>query len=400
MVKVGSGWIGKARAFLESHRGVPIDDIIERKRQLLNEFLPKPIVRPLWALIVFTVFHLKLLHAITQPLHCIFTKGIKSNVLKNGNLQIPRFSFHKIGTEVAVMLLTLSAFWHYFTIPNPLGLLRWGVTVRPQVNVKPRMSVLRKSHSQRQLIKTSSSFSTHKAAIRRSLSDSQLFTIDTNVEIGIDSRLTNSLVDPILNTIDTVSESVSLASELASSVISGFYTRSSNASDITHLSLANCSNAGSLAGSYAGSIASSYAGSDLDDGWESDDSWEVAQTDKGDSDESLHTAKSVDQLSDRGSICDENKDIGKNLPVINPPNQTEQKQQYQGQLNEPKEKSVTYEEHEILPAMRWFSWKLPVLWRYWNNVDAEPAGSTDSESSLRFWTNHKMNIIRSVEYQC
>uniref|UniRef100_A0A0M3JKD9 OTU family cysteine protease n=1 Tax=Anisakis simplex TaxID=6269 RepID=A0A0M3JKD9_ANISI len=75
--------------------------------------------------------------------------------------------------------------------------------------------------------------------------------------------------------------------------------------------LANCSNAGSLAGSYAGSIASSYAGSDLDDGWESDDSWEVAQTDKGDSDESLHTARSVDQLNDRGSICDENKDIGK-----------------------------------------------------------------------------------------
>lgn len=36
--------------------------------------------------------------------------------------------------------------------------------------------------------------------------------------MGVDARISNSLLDPILTTIDSLSESVSLASEFASSV--------------------------------------------------------------------------------------------------------------------------------------------------------------------------------------
>uniref|UniRef100_A0A914RMK9 Secreted protein n=1 Tax=Parascaris equorum TaxID=6256 RepID=A0A914RMK9_PAREQ len=51
-------------------------------------------------------------------------------------------------TSLLIMLLTFSALWHCFSMPNPLGILRWGVTVRPQVNVKPRMHLMKDTINQ------------------------------------------------------------------------------------------------------------------------------------------------------------------------------------------------------------------------------------------------------------
>uniref|UniRef100_A0A0M3IGE2 G_PROTEIN_RECEP_F1_2 domain-containing protein n=1 Tax=Ascaris lumbricoides TaxID=6252 RepID=A0A0M3IGE2_ASCLU len=81
MSQIVGSWKRIARQFLERSRGFSIDEVVEEKRQIL----------------------------------------------------------------IAVMLLTFSALWHCFSVPNPLGILRWGVTMRPQVNVKPRMVCLLKS---------------------------------------------------------------------------------------------------------------------------------------------------------------------------------------------------------------------------------------------------------------
>uniref|UniRef100_A0A915BK22 Bestrophin homolog n=1 Tax=Parascaris univalens TaxID=6257 RepID=A0A915BK22_PARUN len=144
MSQVVSGWERIARQFLERCRGFSIDEVVDEKRRILEEALPYWLARYLWLLFAYIIFHLKLLHAVTQPIHSFLTEGIKSTVYADGHFRRPRFSFSKIRVEIAVMLLTFSALWHCFSMPNPLGILRWGVTVRPQVNVKPRMVRLRK----------------------------------------------------------------------------------------------------------------------------------------------------------------------------------------------------------------------------------------------------------------
>ncbi|KHN72579.1 hypothetical protein Tcan_17575 [Toxocara canis] len=314
------GWKRKARQFLERCRGSSIDEIVDEKRRLLESVLPLWLARYIWILLAYVIFHVKLLHAITQPVHSCLTQGIKSTILDDGGFRRPRFSFSAIRTEAPLMLLTFSALWHYFSMPNPLSLLRWGVTVRPQVNVKPRMSVLTKSSSSPHIGKH------RRAAVQRSLSDSRL-SIGGKIDLGVDTRISNAMIDPILTTVDSFSESVSLASEFASSMFSGIFTQSSNRSIASQ--------------SRMSLISSSIAGSEYTN--EVDD--EKKQMEE---EETLSTAIEFDELSNKEWIDVE--DFDDSYMANN--------------SSEPEEKSGSYKEKEIIPEMRWFSWKLPTLWRY------------------------------------
>ncbi|VDN36671.1 unnamed protein product, partial [Gongylonema pulchrum] len=131
------------------------------------------------------IFHLKLLHALTLPLHSFLTKGIKATVFSDGEIRLPRFSFYKI----TVVLLTLSAIWQCISWSNPLGALQWNLSVRPQVNLKPQMSLVAKSHSAPNMLPPSSCSQNSKA--KRSKSDGRQFEMAGKVDVGIDARVKN-----------------------------------------------------------------------------------------------------------------------------------------------------------------------------------------------------------------
>uniref|UniRef100_A0A914RHR9 Bestrophin homolog n=1 Tax=Parascaris equorum TaxID=6256 RepID=A0A914RHR9_PAREQ len=74
--------------------------IVVKGVKFQEEALPYWLARYLWLLFAYIIFHLKLLHAVTQPIHSFLTEGIKSTVYADGHFRRPRFSFSKIRVEV------------------------------------------------------------------------------------------------------------------------------------------------------------------------------------------------------------------------------------------------------------------------------------------------------------
>uniref|UniRef100_A0A915PLH4 Uncharacterized protein n=1 Tax=Setaria digitata TaxID=48799 RepID=A0A915PLH4_9BILA len=173
--------------------------------------------------IAMAIFHLKLLHAITSPLHSVLTRGFKTTIYSAGEIHLPRFSIYKI----TVVFFALSAIWHCFTWPNPIGVLHWNFSVRPQVNLKPQMSFVAKSHSAPQV---SSLACSNDAKAIRSQSDTTQCKMDGKVNLGVDVRLKNAIFDVILTVYEIIMESVSLASEYASTMLRLHYLQVYNRS--------------------------------------------------------------------------------------------------------------------------------------------------------------------------
>lgn len=75
-----------------------------------EDALPYWLARYLWLLFAYIIFHLKLLHAVTQPIHSFLTEGIKSTVHADGHFRRPRFSFNKVRAEVCFYKIFLVLF--------------------------------------------------------------------------------------------------------------------------------------------------------------------------------------------------------------------------------------------------------------------------------------------------
>ncbi|VDN01366.1 unnamed protein product [Thelazia callipaeda] len=140
------GWVTTMREILKHHRDVVIDDITRRKRAMLDTFLKSKTAHYLWIVLAITIFHLKLLHAITYPLHYCISKGIKSKTYSSEEEPVPRTLLHKVRGRVAMMFFAFLAIWHYFSWINPMSALQWNLSVRSQVNWKPQMLVAAKGH--------------------------------------------------------------------------------------------------------------------------------------------------------------------------------------------------------------------------------------------------------------
>ncbi|VIO92792.1 Uncharacterized protein BM_BM533 [Brugia malayi] len=166
----------------------------------------------LWMVVAMGIFHLKLLYAITCPVHSLLTKGFKATIYSDGEMRLPRFSFCK----ATMVLFALSAIWHCFTWPNPMTALQWNFSVRPQVNFKPQMSLVAKSHSAPQVRSTSCP---DQITITRSQSETTQCKMSGKVDLGVDIRLKNIILDPILTVYETIINSLSLASEIAASIL-------------------------------------------------------------------------------------------------------------------------------------------------------------------------------------
>ncbi|VDO17502.1 Uncharacterized protein BM_BM533 [Brugia malayi] len=115
-----------------------------------------------------------------------------------------------------MVLFALSAIWHCFTWPNPMTALQWNFSVRPQVNFKPQMSLVAKSHSAPQVRSTSCP---DQITITRSQSETTQCKMSGKVDLGVDIRLKNIILDPILTVYETIINSLSLASEIAASIL-------------------------------------------------------------------------------------------------------------------------------------------------------------------------------------
>uniref|UniRef100_A0A0R3RU85 PHB domain-containing protein n=1 Tax=Elaeophora elaphi TaxID=1147741 RepID=A0A0R3RU85_9BILA len=210
------GWIKAARRILVQCCCAIIEDILERKRILLSSLLKWRIGSCVWMAIAMGIFHLKLLHAITCPLHSFLTKGFKITVYSDGEMRLPRFSLYKVRGEITMIFFALSAIWHCFAWPNPMSALQWDFSVRPQVNFKPQMSLVAKSHSAPQLSPASCS---NQITITRSQSDTAQRKMGAKVDLGVDIRLKNVILDAILTAYEAVINSLSLASEFAASML-------------------------------------------------------------------------------------------------------------------------------------------------------------------------------------
>ncbi|VIO92790.1 Uncharacterized protein BM_BM533 [Brugia malayi] len=210
------GWIRAACGILARCRNVLIDDILERKRILLSSLCKWKVGSYLWMVVAMGIFHLKLLYAITCPVHSLLTKGFKATIYSDGEMRLPRFSFCKVRGQATMVLFALSAIWHCFTWPNPMTALQWNFSVRPQVNFKPQMSLVAKSHSAPQVRSTSCP---DQITITRSQSETTQCKMSGKVDLGVDIRLKNIILDPILTVYETIINSLSLASEIAASIL-------------------------------------------------------------------------------------------------------------------------------------------------------------------------------------
>ncbi|CAG9531850.1 unnamed protein product [Cercopithifilaria johnstoni] len=206
------GWIKAARRILAQCRGVVIDDILERKRILLSWLFKWRIGNYLWMIIAMGIFHLKLLHAITYPLHSFLIKGFKTTVYSNGE----SFSLNKVRAEAVMVIFALSAIWHCFSWPNPISALRWNFSVRPQVNFKPQMSFIARSYSAPQM---SSASCLDQIKITRSQSETTQCKMSGKMDLGVNIRLKNIILDSILTVYETIVNFLSLANEFAASML-------------------------------------------------------------------------------------------------------------------------------------------------------------------------------------
>ncbi|VDN37370.1 unnamed protein product [Gongylonema pulchrum] len=136
-----------------------------------------------------------------------------------------KFVARSLQMIITVVLLTLSAIWQCISWSNPLGALQWNLSVRPQVNLKPQMvkiansqiSLVAKSHSAPNILPPSSCSQNSKAI--RSKSDGRQFEMAGKVDVGIDARVKNRMLDPFLTIYDTFTDAISLASEFAASML-------------------------------------------------------------------------------------------------------------------------------------------------------------------------------------
>ncbi|EFO12767.1 hypothetical protein LOAG_15766 [Loa loa] len=116
--------------------------------------------------------------------------------------------------QVTMIFFALSAIWHCFTWPNPMDALQWNFSVRPQVNIKPQMSLITKSHSTPQL---TSSYSNQNKPIR---SQSQIIQCKMNgkMDVGVVVRLKNILLDHIFTAYEIIINLLSLANSFATTI--------------------------------------------------------------------------------------------------------------------------------------------------------------------------------------
>lgn len=155
-----------------------------------------------------------------------------------------------------MLFFALSTIWHCFTWPNPMGALQWNFSIRPQVNFKPQMVLISvyyieinfigtlltnrlrkfdfksefylyifrcilqylvaKSHSAPQMSSTPCS---DQMKITRSQSETTQCKMSGKVDLGVDVRLKNIILDPILTVYEAVINFLSLASEFATSML-------------------------------------------------------------------------------------------------------------------------------------------------------------------------------------
>ncbi|OZC06600.1 hypothetical protein X798_06253 [Onchocerca flexuosa] len=195
------------RRIFGQYRDVIIDDILEWKQILLNLLFKWRIGNYLWMIIAIGIFHLKLLYAITYPLHSFVIKELKNTICFNGEERQPHFSLYK----AAMIFVALSVFWHCFTWPNPMSALQWNFSVRPQFLVA-------KSHSAPQIISTSCLDQMET----KSQSETVQCKMNGKADLGIDMRLKKIILDSILTVYETIIHSLWLASEFAANLLDEF----------------------------------------------------------------------------------------------------------------------------------------------------------------------------------
>ncbi|KAH7722331.1 hypothetical protein AAVH_10188 [Aphelenchoides avenae] len=202
-------------------KGFTLEQLLNGQRKVLLKILPEQLAGAIELVSAFLLLHVLLLYAMVKPaVKHLRQSGVK--VFECGGWTWGRFGFPRVRAEVAVMLLAVSAAWSCFSVPNPLSVIRWGLTVRPQINVRPQITIATKSHSSPALV-SNSDHGEHEPSMltqKRSKSDMDLLRLDkVDADVRVNLRVSNT-IDDFLSGIQCLSNTVDAASDFTSALAS------------------------------------------------------------------------------------------------------------------------------------------------------------------------------------
>uniref|UniRef100_A0A914XUD1 Uncharacterized protein n=1 Tax=Panagrolaimus superbus TaxID=310955 RepID=A0A914XUD1_9BILA len=111
-----------------------LDTIVTTNKTLMYHYFPDKIAFICNFIFCWFIAHIRILMALVTPIAAIIPQ-------QRGNWKLSdAFSFCR--SEFTIILLAFSAFFHFFAIPAYLKPFNWAFTLRPQINVKPRMTMV------------------------------------------------------------------------------------------------------------------------------------------------------------------------------------------------------------------------------------------------------------------
>uniref|UniRef100_A0AC35G4J7 Uncharacterized protein n=1 Tax=Panagrolaimus sp. PS1159 TaxID=55785 RepID=A0AC35G4J7_9BILA len=196
-----------------------LDTIVTTNKELMYHYLPAKLAFTCNFIFCWFIAHVRILMALVTPIAAMIPQ-------QRGNWKLSdAFSFFR--SEFTIILLALSAFFHFFAIPAYLKPFNWAFTLRPQINVKPRMTMVAKK-SQSDYVVTSASSSLHHhpeasqslEAITSTKSKSlgnlaEINDCDTDIDFGLSLKVRDGITDKFLSLTERAIDTFSIASTIS-----------------------------------------------------------------------------------------------------------------------------------------------------------------------------------------
>uniref|UniRef100_A0A7E4UVV7 MLO-like protein n=1 Tax=Panagrellus redivivus TaxID=6233 RepID=A0A7E4UVV7_PANRE len=208
--------------------GFTIDDVAKGNEKLLKAYLPPTWAKVLHFIFVYFLGHLYIGYAIGRPL--------LDRLKQQHGIYKLKESVSFLRSEFTICLIAISAFFHVWSLPSVLHYFNWAFTLRPQINVKPQMTVVtrrsRSAISLPALKEVNEPLEAAKSSRSKSVNDiTECYSSGpTSVDLNWDVRIRDGVTDKIWSGIERVSDTASLASGLHDSFFNSSLGTSSVAS--------------------------------------------------------------------------------------------------------------------------------------------------------------------------